>query len=207
MSKKNLPKRSRYYHSQIDMELLPSGVAYDQLPDSYVIFICDFDPFEMGKYCYTFANQCFEAEKLILKDGCCTVFLSTRGHNEGEVSKELVNFLKYVGSGEESTASDAEDAFVKQLQRSVEKIRVDHEMEERYMLFEELLMDERMEGREEGRIEGQKLCIFDLLEELGPVPKMLKDRIEDEQNPETLKSYFKKAISAASIEQFQKEIL
>ena len=75
------------------------------------------------------------------------------------------------------------------------------------MLFEELLMDERMEGREEGRIEGQKLCIFDLLEELGPVPKMLKDRIEDEQNPETLKSYFKKAISAASIEQFQKEIL
>ena len=38
-------KRSRYYHSQIDMELLRSGQDYEELPDSYVIFICDFDPF------------------------------------------------------------------------------------------------------------------------------------------------------------------
>ena len=43
--KKNLGKRSRYYHSQIDMELLAVGVDYEQLPNSYVIFICDFDPF------------------------------------------------------------------------------------------------------------------------------------------------------------------
>ena len=40
-----LPKRARYYHSQIDMELLMSGAAYSELPNSYVIFICDFDPF------------------------------------------------------------------------------------------------------------------------------------------------------------------
>ena len=40
-----LGKRSRYYHSQIDMELLLSGSSYDSLPDTYVIFICDFDPF------------------------------------------------------------------------------------------------------------------------------------------------------------------
>jgi len=32
-----LPRRSRYYRSQIDMELLLSGVSYSELPDSYVI--------------------------------------------------------------------------------------------------------------------------------------------------------------------------
>ena len=37
--KENLGKRSRYYHSQIDMELLTTGTDYDLLPDSYVILI------------------------------------------------------------------------------------------------------------------------------------------------------------------------
>ena len=40
-----LGKRARYYHSQMDMECLTSGVEYEMLPKSFVIFICDFDPF------------------------------------------------------------------------------------------------------------------------------------------------------------------
>jgi len=47
--KKALGKRSRYYHSQIDMELLERGEYYDCLPNSYVIFGCDFDPFGKRK--------------------------------------------------------------------------------------------------------------------------------------------------------------
>lgn len=49
-------KRARYYHSQIDMELLLSGEEYEKLSDSYEIFVCDFDPFGAKKYCYTFEN-------------------------------------------------------------------------------------------------------------------------------------------------------
>ena len=58
--KKALGKRARYYHSQLDMELIRSGEDYTELPDTYVIFICDFDPFGERKYCYTFASQCLE---------------------------------------------------------------------------------------------------------------------------------------------------
>ena len=47
-----LSQRSRYYHSQMDMELLERGEDYENLPDSYVIFVCDFDPFGGEKYCY-----------------------------------------------------------------------------------------------------------------------------------------------------------
>ena len=39
-----LGRRSRYYQSQIDMELLVSGEEYEELPDTYVTFLCDFDP-------------------------------------------------------------------------------------------------------------------------------------------------------------------
>ena len=48
--KEALGKRTCYYQSQMDMELLRSGEDYSELPDTYVIFICDFDPFEEGKY-------------------------------------------------------------------------------------------------------------------------------------------------------------
>ena len=35
----DLGKRSRYYHSQIDMECLKKGLSYEELPDTFVIFI------------------------------------------------------------------------------------------------------------------------------------------------------------------------
>src|SRR5699024_621694 len=93
-------KRSRYYHSQIDMELLRSGQDYEELPDSYVIFICDFDPFYRKKYRYTFDMTCREDGDVALEDGSHTVFLSTCGENEDEVPAELVKFLKYVKAGD-----------------------------------------------------------------------------------------------------------
>ena len=58
-----LPKRSRYYHSQMDMELLTSGAKYENLPNTYVIFICDFDPFSDGKYRYRFGMYVRKREK------------------------------------------------------------------------------------------------------------------------------------------------
>ena len=47
-----LPKRSRYYHAQLDMDALLAGESYENLPDTYVIFICDFDPFGERFYRY-----------------------------------------------------------------------------------------------------------------------------------------------------------
>ncbi len=41
----HIRKRARYYHSQLDMDILLAGTDYENLPDTYVIFICDFDPF------------------------------------------------------------------------------------------------------------------------------------------------------------------
>ena len=52
----SIEKRSRYYHSHMDMEALQRGLEYELLPDSYVIFICDFDPVGAGKYVYTEAD-------------------------------------------------------------------------------------------------------------------------------------------------------
>ena len=69
VKKPALGRRSRYYHSQIDMELLLAGNDYRKLPQVYVIFICNFDPFKQKKYKYTFENRCVEEGKLSLRDG------------------------------------------------------------------------------------------------------------------------------------------
>ena len=142
-----LGKRARYYHSQIDMELLLSGEEYVNLPNSYVIFICDFDPFEKKKYRYTFANQCLEDQELNQQDGSFSIFLSTRGENDKEVPKGMVKFLKFVRADLTESEKDFEDAYVKKLQESVRHVKESREMEERFMLFQEMLREERAEGK------------------------------------------------------------
>ena len=151
-----LGKRSRYYQSQMDMEILLSGEDYAEIPDTYVIFLCDFDPFGEEKYRYTFEMKCKESERTNLKDGRTILFLNTHGKNESEVPKELVIFLKYVKADLKGSEEEFDDPYVEQLQKFIRRVKESREMEERFMIFEEMLKEERAEGREEGLEEGRK---------------------------------------------------
>ena len=88
----NLPKRSRYYHDLIDLDLMEKGEPYESLNHSYVIFICNFDIFGKGCYKYTFQNRCMEEEGLELGDGSTTIFMNTGGY-KGDISKDCEVFL------------------------------------------------------------------------------------------------------------------
>ena len=195
-------KRSRYYHSQIDMELLSTGIDYEQLPESYVIFICDFDPIGLGKYKYTRRQIIEEDLGYNYDDGSHTVFLSTVGTNEKEVSQDLVKFLKYVGAELEESNEDYSDEFVKRLQKSVEKIKFDKEIGRRYMLFEELMKEEYNAGR----VDSARSIIIELLSETAPVSVNLKDRISSIKEYEDIMQLTVKAAKADSLETFEKEL-
>lgn len=204
-----LGKRSRYYHSQMVMEALASGEDYETMPDTFVIFVCDFDPFGEHLYCYTFGNECRENKNVKLDDGSYTIFLSTRGENEEEVPAELVRFLKFVTADLEESEEDFQDKLVKRFQETIHNIKADREMGERYMIFEEMLREEKQEGRQEGllegRIEATREGIFELLEDLGEVPDKLRDRMEALEKLGDLKFLFKLAAKADSIENFVKD--
>ena len=64
----DLPKRSRYYQSVLDMQQLNKGERYRNLKRTYIIFICTFDLFKLGRHVYTFENQCCEERSLQLGD-------------------------------------------------------------------------------------------------------------------------------------------
>ena len=198
-------RRSRYYHSQIDMELLSTGFDYEQLPESYVIFICDFDPIGLGKYKYTRRQVIEEDLEYNFDDGSYTVFLSTVGTNEDEVSQDLVKFLKYVGAEIEESNEDYSDEFVKRLQKSVEKIKFDRELGRRYMLFEELMKEEYNAGKAE-TIGNARDILIDLLCEIAPISDCLKRRISSIKEIEAIMQLTVKAAQADSLEAFEEEL-
>ena len=45
---KELPKRTRYYQSMIDLQLIDKGEHYNKLKPCFIIFICPFDPFDLS---------------------------------------------------------------------------------------------------------------------------------------------------------------
>lgn len=149
-----LTKRSRYYLAQMDMDVLLAGEAYNKLPDTYVIFICDFDPFGEHLYRYTIKSICRENGK-VFQDGRTTVFLSTKGRNSEEIPDELIHFLRYVEHPEKSE-NEEKDAFVASLKAQIEAIKRNRDWEAKFMLLEEMMRDERAEGHKEGKQEGQE---------------------------------------------------
>ena len=200
-----LGRRSRYYQSQMDMELLAKGCEYAELPDSYVIFLCDFDPFGEGKYRYTFRKSCEETQKASLKDGRCIMFLNTCGENAEDVPEELVSFLKFVHADLKESQTDFQDDYVRQVQKSVTHIKGSREMEERFMLLELLMQDERREGRKEGRKEGLKAAIEMLqmvLSKFGQLPDSLLETLYEQEDVEVIKGWMETALKAQSLDDF-----
>lgn len=152
-----LAKRSRYYQGMVDLNLLERGASYQELKECYIIFICTFDPFGMGRYRYTFQNLCKEDKALALEDKTAKVFFNTKG-TQNDVSDEVKKLLHYLDSKESSSA------LTKQLDAEVEKIRSNEMWRREYMKSLLYEMDIRNEGRAEGREEGREIGIRAIIE-------------------------------------------
>ena len=200
-----IEKRARYHHSQMDMELLSAGISYEELPDTFVIFICDYDPFGKGLYYYTCRTKCEEDALLEYEDGCRTIYLSTKGKDEEKVPKSLVRFLKFVAADIEQSDQDFEDDYVEQLQKSIHTVKESREMGERYMIFEEMMKEERRVGRIEGELEAKRDSIYELLEDVGVISDRLQREINALSDVGKLKELLKLAAKSASIEVFERE--
>ena len=167
-NKRNLPKRMRYYQSIVDISILEPGKDYNELRKSFIIFICNFDPFEKygrNRYIYTFENICREEPDIPFGDESYKVVINTKGSN-GEISDALREIIIYLG--EEKVTG----AFSQELDDAVKAVKSNEERRLEYMMLyirdNEMRAEGRAEGREEGRAEGRDegkiLTIWDLLQ-------------------------------------------
>ena len=151
----NLPKRSRFYQSAIDLNLLGVGMDYDSLKNTLVIFICTFDIFKKGLLRYTFKNICIEDKELALNDETTKIFINTKAPLEDkDISPKLANLIKYINS---ETISDE---YTKKIDEAVKQRRRSSDWRVKYMKYELNLLEREREGRKagikEGRREGRK---------------------------------------------------
>ncbi len=140
-----LPKRARFYQGLMDLNILNRGEEYAELKQSYVIFICTFDPFGKGMCCYEFENTCKDCEGLSLGDKRKVLFFNTKGKTIN-VSKKVADLLRYMETRQIT------DEFTKRLEDEVFKARQNKEWMVEYMKSYVWEMDARNEGREEGRL-------------------------------------------------------
>ena len=126
---KDLPKRSRYYQSCIDMDLLDKGVRYGKLNKSIVIFICTFDMFRKGLPIYTFNTRCDQDNELVLGDEVTKVFVNTTADIEG-IDSKLGSLIEYIDKGIVS------DEYTRSLDNAVVSSRKSKDWRNKYMKYE-----------------------------------------------------------------------
>ena len=144
---RELPLRSRYYHSEMDSYQIAAGEKYGNLKHSIVIFVCNFDLFAKNRSVYTFESICCEDTEIHLQDKRKTIFININGSREG-VPKELAHLLDYLKT------KTPTDGFTERLEQRVLEIRRDTEWRDDYMTLE-MKMDEKYEqGLEEGLAKG-----------------------------------------------------
>ena len=203
--KSALGKRSRYYQSQMDMEMLLTGEDYTELPNTYVIFICDFDPFGDGLYRYSTGMVCEETGKSV-GDGVKTVYLNAHGRNRDGIPEELLQFLNYVKNTGRAEEISTTDPFVRHLQDSIDKIKQNRGMEERYMLLEEMMRNEKQKGIQEGSQKMLVQCIIESLESKFAIPVELRENIISETESDKLNAWFQLSLKVSSLEEFEQNM-
>ncbi len=92
----NLARRSRYYLSALTVDSLKSGQGYEEIPDTYVLFVCKKDPFGKGRAVYTFLRneRAGEGSGLHLQDGSQISFFncSYQGKDAyGKLARDLTS--------------------------------------------------------------------------------------------------------------------
>ena len=139
-----LPKRSRFYQSSIDIDFLDKGNSYRRLPESNVIFICTFDPFKLGKSVYTFKERCSENSEIELKDGTSKIFYNCT-YTGDDLPEAIREYYDYVITGK------SRGALTQRINEAVEIGRKNEIWRTQYMKELVLLQDAKEEGREEGK--------------------------------------------------------
>ena len=201
-NEKNIIRRSRYYQAELDVAELKPGDDYNKLPDSYVIFICTFDPFERGLYRYTFIERCEENGEA-LGDGTCKIFLSTKGTNKDDVPEELITFLGYFEDSTDEYVMKTDNKSIHKLHEKIVALKKSREWEDGYMKLEEIFSERKREGISIGITNS----IITVLSKKGEVTKYIKEKLESETDVEVLNGWLNKAIESTTIEEFAKEIL
>lgn len=143
------PKRARYHASAIDIENLDAGETFDQLPETYIIFITERDVFGDGKPLHVFATLDVDTGRS-LNDGRHIIYVNGSYQGNDPIGK-LIHDFNCSNPDEMHYELMAKRArYLKENQKGVAKMcKI---MED---LRDQSFAEGKAEGREEGKAEGK----------------------------------------------------
>ncbi len=151
----DLPRRVRFYQSGIDRSELPKGADYASLSESYIIFVCCFDYFHIGKAVGERVSF-LKGTEVPYEDGSHVFFLNSR-YKEANASKPILEFLELIRTND--VEKRYETSLGEKAREKIQAVRSDRTLEVSYMTYAQKMLDERRlgyaEGREAGWAEGQ----------------------------------------------------
>ena len=114
-----------------------------KLKDSFVIFLCTFEPFGQGFSVYEFENY-DKKHQLQLNDGRYTIYVNSTSKENG-ISKELTNLFTYMIDSQ----IDENDSFLTELENEISILnREDGEWRRQIMRLDEKIALEKEEAAE-----------------------------------------------------------
>ena len=173
-NERNLELRTRYYQGVMDISELEKGELFSNMKESYIIFICMFDPFGADMPIYTVKQTFEENDKLVFDDKTHKIFYNVKAFEKLSNDVETKAFLEYLYK-HQSTSK-----FTESLERAVYQNRNNQLWRKDYMTLaynmyraaeaaaaeaaakaaaearEKALKEGREEGRNEGIAIGEK---------------------------------------------------
>ena len=149
-NERNIPKRMRFYQAAIDISFLDKGNSYNNLNDSFIIFICLFDAIGKNRPIYTFENFCIEDKNTSLQDGTRKVIINAEAFNNTK-DKDLKEFLEYLKTGK------ATNEFTRRIEKMIKAIKQNEQARQEYRLMSTFEMDAMDKGAYNNKRETAKL--------------------------------------------------
>ena len=148
-----LERRIRYYQSMLDATTARTSSQYEELPDTYIIFICDFDYFKQGMPLYFFKNVCKDNEGLMLNDGTHKIIVNMLEYKKCE-NKPLKSLLQYIKT------NNIADELTRRIDQMVNSNTYQQNALEGFFQFSTIDQDRRKDAFKEGEAKGRTLGLI-----------------------------------------------
>ena len=142
-NKRFFGRRFRYYQGAIDVDIVRRSEGFDKLKKSFIIFICDYDPFGKGWYVYPFERNCPWDSDIKIKDDTHWYVLNVKGYKDAEgheVKDEIKELLSFMNG------SEPKSDYTKMLDTAVKEVKQDDERRHSYMSIGAQMFDREMVG-------------------------------------------------------------
>lgn len=135
----NIAKRIRYYQTASSMEAYDKGQPYEKADDSYVIFFCNFDPFQLGEQRYILHKHIDGVPEYVVKDGQTDILFNVPSLKH-DVNPKMQAFLDMIAQRK----VEESDPLVVKLRKRMAVVKRNRKWRSEYMRRSVYEMDQEM---------------------------------------------------------------